>query len=131
MGKSQRKDPVDDSPTDVVFSAFKRAGLAPQLEYRFHHTRMWRFDVALPENLVAVEIQGGLWTAQSHATRGGYLRDIEKRDEAEKLGWKIYYVPPSIHECVRLTELIIHSLVNDNKLPRIIPLPNAVISFTD
>ena len=31
----------------------------PMSEYRFHETRRWRFDFAYPEQLLAIEVEGG------------------------------------------------------------------------
>ncbi len=33
----------------------------PRPEYRFHPTRLWRFDYAWPQERLAVEFDGGQW----------------------------------------------------------------------
>ncbi|MCC6475013.1 MAG: hypothetical protein IT514_14870, partial [Burkholderiales bacterium] len=50
----------------------------PVAEHRFHETRRWRFDWAWPDHRVAIEIEGGVWTAGRHTRGQGFLADIEK-----------------------------------------------------
>ena len=64
-------------------------------EYRFHPTRKWRFDFAL-ENLIAVEVEGGIWTQGRHTRGSGFLKDCEKYGEAAILGWRVFRFPPEM-----------------------------------
>lgn len=71
------------------------AGLpAPEAEYRFHPTRRWRFDWAFPDQKVALEIEGGVWTGGRHTRGAGYVRDIEKYNHATLAGWRVLRVTP-------------------------------------
>jgi len=72
------------------------AGL-PKLipEYRFHPTRRWEFDFALPEYLLAVEIEGGGWKNGRHNRESGRLKDREKYNAAAALRWRILYFTPT------------------------------------
>ena len=56
-------------------------------EYRFHPDRKWRFDLALIDQRVAVEIDGGGFVYGGHSRGAGRRRDLEKDGEALKLGW--------------------------------------------
>ena len=58
-------------------------------EYRFHPTRRWRFDCAWPDQLVAVEMEGGVWTRGRHTRPVGYQKDIEKYNAAAIAGWRV------------------------------------------
>lgn len=58
-------------------------------EYRFHPTRKWRFDFAHPEQKLAVEIEGAIWTQGRHTRGSGFKADMEKYNEAALLGWKV------------------------------------------
>ena len=58
-------------------------------EHRFHPTRKWRFDFAWPEQKVAMECEGGVFTNGGHTRGRGYLEDCEKYSEAAALGWRI------------------------------------------
>lgn len=62
---------------------------APEREYRFHDTRRWRFDFAWPDQRVAVEMEGGVWSRGRHVRGHGYLSDLEKYNAATMLGWRV------------------------------------------
>lgn len=75
----------------------KAAGLpTPKTEWKFHPTRRWRFDVAYPDLLVAIEVDGGTWHYGRHNRPAGYQRDCEKLNEALVLGWRVLRVT-SVH----------------------------------
>lgn len=69
-------------------------GIEPLREHRFHPVRKWRFDYAFPAHRVAVEIDGGIWTRGRHVRPQGYLRDMEKFNEAARLGWTVLKFSP-------------------------------------
>ena len=68
----------------------------PEREYKFHPKRKWRLDFAWPRSMVAVEIQGGVWSKGAHTRGGGYERDCEKLNEAQALGWRVFYLTPGM-----------------------------------
>jgi hypothetical protein len=47
-------------------------------EYRFHPTRKWRFDYAIPERMIAIEYNGIMSAKSRHTTVIGYSNDLEK-----------------------------------------------------
>ena len=61
----------------------------PKLEYRFHHKRRFRFDLAWREVKVAVEIEGGDWIRGRHQRPDGFNKDCEKYNLAAELGWVV------------------------------------------
>jgi very-short-patch-repair endonuclease len=64
------------------------AGLpAPEREYRFWPGRRFRFDFAWPEQMIAVEVEGGTWTRGRHNRGKGFESDCEKYNEAALQGW--------------------------------------------
>jgi len=65
-------------------------GLAEQV--RFHPTRRWRFDFAWPAELLAVEVDGGLYVRGRHSRPGGQRGDMEKANEAILAGWRVLRV---------------------------------------
>lgn len=72
---------------------------APETEWLFHPTRKWRFDYAWPKDLVALEVEGGVWTRGRHVRGAGYLKDIEKYNAAQLLGWTVLRcTPQTAHE---------------------------------
>jgi very-short-patch-repair endonuclease len=69
-------------------------------EWYFHPTRKWRFDYALPELKIAIEVDGGLFNSYrgKHAGRHsggiGQLNDMEKMNAAAELGWLVFHYTP-------------------------------------
>jgi len=64
-------------------------GIKFEEEYKFHPTRRWRFDFAIPEKKIAIEAEGGVWSGGRHTTGSGFTKDLEKYGEALILGWKV------------------------------------------
>lgn len=52
--------------------------------------RKWRFDLAWPEHLIAVECQGGERGYGKHNRPKGYQLDCEKHRAASQLGWRVF-----------------------------------------
>jgi len=61
-------------------------------EFRFHPTRMWRFDFCLPELKVACEFEGGVFVTGGHTRGDHYSSDCEKYAEAAILGYLVVRV---------------------------------------
>lgn len=79
------------SEIEATFALHCKAhGIAIEREYRFHPTRKWRFDAAIPERMIAVELEGGVWTNGRHSRGAGMIGDMEKYNEAAKLGWFVF-----------------------------------------
>ena len=62
---------------------------APEQEYRFDDNRRWRFDFAWPDCRLAVEVNGGEWSAGRHNRAGGMAADYEKLNAAVIAGWRV------------------------------------------
>lgn len=84
-------------------------------EYRFHPTRRWRFDFAIPETKLAVEVEGitswgknknGTMKLGRHQTAKGIEGDLEKYDEAMRLGWNVYRCSQSMVKSGRALQTI-------------------------
>ena len=69
--------------------AYKMQGW--EREYYFHPERKWRFDYAHEGYRIAVELQGGIFGKKSgHNSGVGIRNGMEKLNEAQRLGWKVY-----------------------------------------
>lgn len=79
----------------IVLEWFKAHGLDPQPEHRFHSSRKWRFDFAFLPQLVALEVEGGVWTGGRHTRGSGFMKDVEKYNSAAELGWRILRCVPN------------------------------------
>ena len=64
-------------------------GLEIVKEYRFHPVRKWRFDYAIPDLKVAIEIDGAVWNYGRHNRPEGYINDMEKLNTAASMGWLV------------------------------------------
>ena len=91
-----------------IFTAICRADLKVECvkEYKFHPTRRWRFDYAIPEHKIAIEIDGGVWTYGRHNRAGGYIADMEKFNAAAALGWVVLKFTPQEQYAKKTFELI-------------------------
>ena len=63
-------------------------------EFKFHPKRRWRFDYAIPEYRIALEVEGGVWTSGRHTRPQGFLGDIEKYNAATLMGWRVFRTTP-------------------------------------
>lgn len=77
----------------------------PELEYKFHPDRKWRFDLAWPGyrsptilTMVSVEIDGAVWTQGRHTRGSGFVKDMEKLNAAAELGWRVFRYSPQMIE---------------------------------
>ena len=58
-------------------------------EYKFHETRQWRFDIAIPSLKIAIEYEGIMSRKSRHTTVTGYTKDCEKYNAATIAGWRV------------------------------------------
>lgn len=79
-----------------VFTVICRTDLKVECvkEYKFHPTRRWRFDYAIPEHKIALEVEGGVWTGGRHIRAQGFLGDMEKYNTATLMGWRVFRTTP-------------------------------------
>jgi hypothetical protein len=86
----------------------------PQSEYKFHPTRKWRFDWAWTKQKLALEVDGGVWSGGRHTRGSGFIGDMEKFNEAAKLGWRIIKCTPQDLFKIKTLELIQECLKLNN-----------------
>ena len=58
-------------------------------EHRFHETRQWRVDIAIPSLKIAIEYEGNMSRKSRHTTVTGYTKDCEKYNAATIAGWRV------------------------------------------
>lgn len=66
-------------------------GLKCVREFRFHDTRKWRLDVAFPDRMLGIEVEGFAagGKAGRHQRIGGFTGDCEKYAELAIMGWRL------------------------------------------
>lgn len=101
-----------DSPLEMaLYTRLERHGLPPGVgQYRFVPGRLYRFDRAWAAQLVAVEIQGGLWVNGAHSRGSGVERDCVKLSIAAALGWRVLPISKAMIESGQAVELIAQAL---------------------
>lgn len=105
-----------------VFTTICRTDLKVECvkEYKFHTTRRWRFDYAIPEHKIALEVEGGVWTGGRHTSPKGFLGDIEKYNTATLMGWRVFRTTPDeLYKLstINLIKAAILGLNNPEKAP--------------
>ena len=112
--KKTRKYPCRDLYSKVLEA---RLGCRCLAELPFHPVRKWRFDYAFPEEMVAVEIDGGLFM-RDHAGRhsGGInqKRDFEKTNAAAEMGWLVFHYLPE-QKMLTSTFMQLHNILKTRK----------------
>ena len=74
----------------LLFDQIVEARLpVPDREVRFHPIRKWRFDFYWSREMVACEVEGGIWMRGGggrHNRPATFIRDTEKYNEAALMG---------------------------------------------
>lgn len=102
---------VDSALEMALLTRLERFGVPlGEGQYRFVPGRLYRFDRAWPAQMVAVEIQGGLWVNGAHSRGSGVERDCVKLSIAAALGWRVLPVSKAMIEDGQAVELIAQAL---------------------
>jgi len=81
---------VDDYPA-ILAAQMCIAGLPePARELKFCPWRKFRFDLAYSDLLWAFEINGAIWQQGRHSRGSGLIKEYEKLNLAQSLGWRVY-----------------------------------------
>lgn len=92
---------------EIVVKWFAEHGLKATSEFQFDPARKWRFDFVIShagtmwpvgmqtvEGVVALEVEGGVWTGGRHTRGSGFVKDMAKYNRAACLGWRILRTTP-------------------------------------
>jgi hypothetical protein len=103
-----KADLTGSDPEITLVWQLKVSGLPePVREFRFMDERKWRFDLAWPAHgLIAVEVEGGIYSAGRHSRGAGMEADMVKYNRAAELGWRVFrYSPRMIDNGEALAQL--------------------------
>jgi very-short-patch-repair endonuclease len=93
----ERKDkPVKKANTYALFQKSLESFLGCKIdsEVRFMITRH-RFDFAIVDKKIAIEIEGGIHTNGRHTRGVGFQNDMIKYNKAAELGWVVLRYSPA------------------------------------
>lgn len=81
---------------ELFLNQLSEAGIEGfEAEYKFLKERRFRFDFAWVDQMIAVEIEGGVWNKSRHTNPAGFEKDCEKYNLATKAGWKVFRFGPT------------------------------------
>lgn len=83
----------------------------PAREYVFAKPRRWRFDFAWVDLLVAVELEGGIFSGGRHTRGAGFEADLIKYNTALMNGWSVFRFSGSMvgsGDAARMTTLALN-----------------------
>lgn len=84
---------IEDESKQFILTRCRQLGLPePVEEHRFTPERRWRFDLAWPDDMLALEFEGGIYSGGRHTRGIGYAADLAKYNEAALLGWRVLRV---------------------------------------
>ena len=83
------------NPSAFVFICQALGIPTPVAEYRFAPPRRWRLDFAWPEQKLALEVEGGVWTGGRHTRGSGFIGDMEKYNALAMMRWYLLRVTPT------------------------------------
>lgn len=89
-----RRFKADARVRDFALWCERNALPIPTAEYRFHPIRKWRFDFCWQRESVALEVQGGLFSAGRHTRGAALLQEHEKLNMAAEMGYRIVFTTP-------------------------------------
>lgn len=96
MKSKSVKSKHHDFVADLVWQIKVAKLPMPEREYKFHPKRKWKMDLAWVDRKISMEIDGGIWLPKGgHTSGGGFIKNAEKRNEAQLMGWHTYHVVPS------------------------------------
>lgn len=67
----------------------------PEKEYRFHPERKWRIDYSWPHKMLAIELEGGVYTQGRHVRPKGFMGDLAKYNALSEMGWVLLRYQPT------------------------------------
>lgn len=102
--------------TEYRFGAMAAGGAGKGLRARLEALglRDWRFDVAIPEYQIAVELDGGTWIHGRHSRGAGVISDMDKINAATVRGWRVLRYTHTNH---KMTQIMadISTLIHETK----------------
>lgn len=75
---------------DILTKLSVKYGFSFEREKQFNQDYKYRFDYAIPDLKIAIEIEGGIYVFGRHNIPTGYTEDCIKYNIAQNEGWVVY-----------------------------------------
>lgn len=97
-----------EAVTEYRFAALLTGGTGKGLRERMksHGLKDWRFDIAIPEHMIAIELDGGTWTNGRHSRGVGVISDMDKLNTATVHGWRVLRFTHTDHKHSHIIKLV-------------------------
>ena len=83
------------------------------LYFKYHPAKKKRYDYAVPEHKIALEVEGGVWTGGRHTSPKCFLGYIEKYNTATLMGWRVFRTTPDDLYKKKTLDLMKSAILND------------------
>ena len=105
---------------ETYWRLFAPGAPQPEHDVEFCPDRRWRADFMWQEYGVIVECEGGVYTGQAHGSVSGILRDIEKYNAANSLGYRVFrYGPKQREDPQRFAKKVLVALARQRRVETI------------
>lgn len=100
--------PKTSSPLETKFEILWTNLGGPDLirEYPVCPGRKFRFDFAIPQKRIAIEVEGGTWVKSGHSSGKGIERDCVKGNLATQYGWRVFRLTAQMIAPDYVTEIV-------------------------
>lgn len=88
--------PKLSDPEERMAFHLKAEGIAVKREFQFAPPRKWRADFVIPEHMIAIEIEGGIWTGGRHVRPKSFIADCRKYSALVLAGWRLFRFTPGM-----------------------------------
>ena len=111
-GLSIQKLLMDELCVDVVtelrFAAELTGGTGKGLRERLRQAGVkdWRFDLAIPDHKIAIELEGGLFVNGRHGRGLGMISDMNKYNFGTLSGWRILRFTHTHHKHAQIIDAV-------------------------
>ena len=100
--------------TEYRFGAIASGGPGKGLRSRLKGTGLqdWRMDYAWPDQMVALEVEGGVYTGGRHTRGSGFVGDMAKYNAAGAMGWIVLRCQPKDLIKAATVEMVKRAMAN-------------------
>ncbi len=106
--KEPKQKPIKKANKYALFqkSLESYLGCKVESEVKFDNDRKFRFDFAIQDKKIAIEIEGGIYTNGRHTRGAGFEKDMEKYNLAIQNGWVVLrYTPAQTKKTVTFNQI--------------------------